>query len=117
MRLDKMHLFDAEAASRFDSHFQLRRRTCSAEPKSKKEEQDHETTLESQHDRRARVRTGGRRRGFGTDDARVLGGANQRPDLMRKLFDNYEKQNPGVKIEIETAARRPSCSGNTCRRY
>jgi len=30
------------------------------------------------------------------------GGANQRPDLMRKLFDNYEKQNPGVKIEIET---------------
>jgi len=30
------------------------------------------------------------------------GGANQRPDLMRKLFDNFEKQNPGVKIEIET---------------
>ena len=30
------------------------------------------------------------------------GGANQRPDLMRKLFDAYEKQNAGVKIEIET---------------
>ncbi len=30
------------------------------------------------------------------------GGANQRPDLMRKLFDQYEKANPGVKIAIET---------------
>jgi multiple sugar transport system substrate-binding protein len=30
------------------------------------------------------------------------GGQNQRPDLMRKLFDEYQKQNPGVKIEIET---------------
>jgi multiple sugar transport system substrate-binding protein len=30
------------------------------------------------------------------------GGANQRPDLMRKLFDRYQAANPGVKIEIET---------------
>jgi multiple sugar transport system substrate-binding protein len=30
------------------------------------------------------------------------GGANQRPDLMRKLFDEYQKTNPNVKIEIET---------------
>ena len=30
------------------------------------------------------------------------GGANQRPDLMRQLFDEYQKANPGVKIDIET---------------
>ena len=30
------------------------------------------------------------------------GGQNQRPDLMRKLFDQYQAVNPGVKIEIET---------------
>ncbi|TAG28701.1 MAG: ABC transporter substrate-binding protein [Burkholderiales bacterium] len=30
------------------------------------------------------------------------GGTNQRPDLMRKLFDEYQKANPNVKIEIET---------------
>ncbi len=30
------------------------------------------------------------------------GGTNQRPDLMRKLFDQYQAANPGVKIEIET---------------
>ena len=30
------------------------------------------------------------------------GGQNQRPDLMRKLFDKYEAANPGVKIQIET---------------
>jgi multiple sugar transport system substrate-binding protein len=30
------------------------------------------------------------------------GGSNQRPDLMRKLFDQYEAANPGVKIQIET---------------
>jgi multiple sugar transport system substrate-binding protein len=30
------------------------------------------------------------------------GGANQRPDLMRKLFDEYTAKNPGVKIDIET---------------
>ncbi len=30
------------------------------------------------------------------------GGANQRPDLMRKLFDEYQKANPSVKIDMET---------------
>jgi len=30
------------------------------------------------------------------------GGQGQRPDLMRKLFDEYEKANPAVKIQIET---------------
>ena len=30
------------------------------------------------------------------------GGTNQRPDLMRKLFDQYQAKNPGVKVEIET---------------
>ena len=30
------------------------------------------------------------------------GGQNQRPDLMRKLFDDYQKQNPSVVIDIET---------------
>lgn len=30
------------------------------------------------------------------------GGQNQRPDLMRKLFDAYQQANPGVKIDIET---------------
>ena len=30
------------------------------------------------------------------------GGANQRPDLMRKLFDQYQAANPTVKVDIET---------------
>jgi multiple sugar transport system substrate-binding protein len=30
------------------------------------------------------------------------GGQSQRPDLMRQLFDTYQKANPNVKIEIET---------------
>src|SRR5437867_417966 len=30
------------------------------------------------------------------------GGANQRPDLMRKLFDQYQAKTPGVTVEIET---------------
>ncbi|HEU0204141.1 MAG TPA: ABC transporter substrate-binding protein [Burkholderiaceae bacterium] len=30
------------------------------------------------------------------------GGSGQRPDLMRKLFDQYQEKNPGIKIEIET---------------
>jgi multiple sugar transport system substrate-binding protein len=30
------------------------------------------------------------------------GGQNQRPDLMRQLFDRYQRANPGVAIEIET---------------
>jgi len=30
------------------------------------------------------------------------GGQNQRPDLMQKLFTQYQAANPGVKIEMET---------------
>ncbi len=30
------------------------------------------------------------------------GGQNQRPDLMRKLFDEYQKVHPNVKVDIET---------------
>ncbi len=30
------------------------------------------------------------------------GGNNQRPDLMRKLYDQYERANPSVKITMET---------------
>ncbi|MGL5002859.1 MAG: extracellular solute-binding protein [Casimicrobium sp.] len=33
------------------------------------------------------------------------GGQGQRPDLMRKMFDQFEKANPGVKIEIETGGQ------------
>ncbi len=29
------------------------------------------------------------------------GGQSQRPDLMRKMFDGFERANPGVKVEIE----------------
>ena len=40
---------------------------------------------------------------FADTSLRVFsGGANQRPDLMRKLFDRYQAANPGVKIDIET---------------
>ncbi|CAN5864875.1 ABC transporter substrate-binding protein [soil metagenome] len=30
------------------------------------------------------------------------GGSGQRPDLMRKLFDQYQSTNPGVTVEMET---------------
>jgi multiple sugar transport system substrate-binding protein len=30
------------------------------------------------------------------------GGQQQRPDLMKRLFDEYTKRNPGVTVEIET---------------
>jgi multiple sugar transport system substrate-binding protein len=30
------------------------------------------------------------------------GGANQRPDLMKKLFEQYSAKNPGITIEVET---------------
>jgi multiple sugar transport system substrate-binding protein len=29
------------------------------------------------------------------------GGANQRPDLMRKLFDQYQKDNSAVQVTVE----------------
>ncbi|MGE5105287.1 MAG: ABC transporter substrate-binding protein [Betaproteobacteria bacterium] len=31
-----------------------------------------------------------------------VGGANQRPDVARKMFDEYEKQHPGVKVQLES---------------
>ena len=30
------------------------------------------------------------------------GGQNQRPDLMRILFDQFQAANPGIKVDIET---------------
>jgi multiple sugar transport system substrate-binding protein len=40
---------------------------------------------------------------FAQTSLRVFsGGQNQRPDLMRKLFDEYQASNPGVTIAIET---------------
>jgi multiple sugar transport system substrate-binding protein len=33
---------------------------------------------------------------------RVFVGPNQRPDLQAKLFEQYNKANPGVRVEIET---------------
>jgi len=33
------------------------------------------------------------------------GGQSQRPDLMRKMFDAFERANPGVRIEIETGGQ------------
>ncbi|MFM8510653.1 MAG: hypothetical protein ACKOCU_10100, partial [Betaproteobacteria bacterium] len=40
------------------------------------------------------------------------GGANQRPDLVRKLLDEYQKQRPQVRIEIETG-----CSTSDLQRH
>jgi multiple sugar transport system substrate-binding protein len=40
---------------------------------------------------------------FAQTQLRVFsGGSGQRPDLMRKLFDEYQAKNPGVRIDIET---------------
>jgi multiple sugar transport system substrate-binding protein len=30
------------------------------------------------------------------------GGANQRPDLMKKLFEQYSAKNSGITVEVET---------------
>ena len=32
---------------------------------------------------------------------RIFTGGQQRPDVMRKIADDYEKRTPGVKIEVE----------------
>ena len=32
---------------------------------------------------------------------RIFVGGQQRPDVMRKIADEYQKKNPGVKIEVE----------------
>lgn len=40
---------------------------------------------------------------YGQTSLRVFaGGANQRPDLMQKLFEEYKTENPGVHITVET---------------
>jgi multiple sugar transport system substrate-binding protein len=32
---------------------------------------------------------------------RIFTGGQQRPDVMRKIADEYEKRAPGIKIEVE----------------
>ena len=32
---------------------------------------------------------------------RIFTGGQQRPDVMRKIADEYQKKNPNVKIEVE----------------
>jgi multiple sugar transport system substrate-binding protein len=32
---------------------------------------------------------------------RIFTGGQQRPDVMRKIVDEYEKRTPGVKVEVE----------------
>ena len=32
---------------------------------------------------------------------RIFTGGQQRPDVMRKIADEYQKKNPGVKIDVE----------------
>ena len=32
---------------------------------------------------------------------RIFTGGQQRPDVMRKIADEYQKKNPGVKVEVE----------------
>ena len=41
------------------------------------------------------------------------GGTNQRPDLMRKLFDKYEAANPASRCRSRPAAPPRNCSGST----
>ena len=53
----------------------------------------------------AALLVGGIATGSALADTRIrafAGGSGQRPDLMRKLFDQYQARNPGVTIEMET---------------
>lgn len=43
---------------------------------------------------------------------RVFVGAEQRPDLMEKLFEMYEQQNPGVSVELETGGATSELQSN-----
>ena len=38
---------------------------------------------------------------FAQTTLRIFTGGQQRPDVMRKIVDEYEKRTPGVKIEVE----------------
>lgn len=51
---------------------------------------------------------------FAQDGAalRVFVGAQQRPDLMQRLFDMYEEQNPGVTVELETGGATSELQSN-----
>ena len=44
----------------------------------------------------------------------ILGG-QQRPDVMRKIADEYQKKNPNVKIEVEVGGATSEGSSNTSR--
>jgi multiple sugar transport system substrate-binding protein len=49
------------------------------------------------------IALGGAADAFAQTQLRVFsGGSGQRPDLMRKLFDQYQQKNPGVTIQVET---------------
>jgi multiple sugar transport system substrate-binding protein len=53
----------------------------------------------------AALLVGGIATGSALADTRIrafAGGSGQRPDLMRKLYDQYQARNPGVTIEMET---------------
>ena len=41
------------------------------------------------------------------------GGANQRPDLMRKLFDQYQAKNPTSRSRSRPAVPPANCSAST----
>ena len=47
---------------------------------------------------------------------RIFTGGQQRPDVMRKIADEYTKRNPAVKVEVEVGVLRPRRSSSTCRR-
>jgi len=38
---------------------------------------------------------------LGQTTLRIFTGGQQRPDVMRKIADEYQKKNPAVKIEVE----------------
>ena len=38
---------------------------------------------------------------------RIFTGGQQRPDVMRKIADEYQKKNPNVKVEVEVGMRLP----------
>ena len=40
-------------------------------------------------------------RGGAQTTLRIFTGGQQRPDVMRKIADEYQKKNPGVKVEVE----------------
>ena len=85
------------------------RARASAEPiKAKGGTMTMKTTLEVIAGFRARDLTAAG--GFGTDDARVLGGANHAPDLMLQTVRMSGEKNPASRLKFDGGAQ--SCSGN-----